>query len=1054
MVRWHRSPSLAPIVLKPLLPKVRTTLLPSAIVLSLAGCTTGSDDATPSPSPQVSCVADGLEQQPRLRFPAGSTFYLPTTDPSCATATWTLSSAPSSNQNAIVVGTDGYSRFTPVVAGTYEFSLTGTDETETLTVIPASDVPFHNYNYYASASIAPVGGELWTANVFAASITRINPATLAVIDTLDVGPWPVALAEVPGQNLAIVAQRGNDTLGLIDVSAGRLVDALWVGDEPSNLLVSADGKTAYVTLATEAAVAVVDLNARAVTGRFAVGPDPLAMALAPDGKTLYVATHRSGHPNRYPFEDDPLADEKDLYKIDVATGASTAFLDIGTTINALLMSADGAHLYVANTLNDTEANLADPEELSFVHEVVALDAETGERAFSADLARQESSGGFAVSLHGMTLAQGLLWVTAEGSDITIGLDPTTLEERQRVATPGRPRSVAAIENALFTHGAQGFTVTGFSAEGNVEGSVTTTSDPRPAAISGGQRYFTGAGREYGQNWSCNSCHLDALTDTIVWNAGPLEDRAVPRPMFWLEGAYPLGWAGYLSNVRNYAFTVNTNVGIRPNTAEAENLWAYLASIMPPPAANGLTERDGSLSEAGLRGKALYEGKAACSSCHATPLTTNHAVLPEGITGGPTDIPALVGIYRHNVWMKHGESRTLLDAVTLASDWLGVSLSPDELSDLTHYIGELTGRDFFLLVSEPLKYAAAAPVNVPITLTFSLPVYDQADNLAHILLKDAAGAAVPAKVDATGRTVTLTPNAALKPGAQYQIVLERGLESFDQKPLFLADGVTSESISFTTAPAPALTLDGEYLWTVQVPGLDFENGEWDTENTSPASVLVSADKSASGAEVVLDYLDNLLYPTQFVVSDSTLISPPIPIPVGPSFADSTGIRGTLVDEDGDGVGDSASGTLTMSGPGFVVPDVAWTFTRPISNEACEEGSSGSPAIVVTRDENGQAVVSWEGAAAISFYVTDPSAILPTGPNATVRNGETYWALEVIDFDLGFVGPVTYGTVPENAADATERHAGHPGATPLEPGRCYKFSVINKSFSTGTLVMKWE
>ena len=63
---------------------------------------------------------------------------------------------------------------------------------------------------------------------------------------------------------ALVAQRGSDTLGLVDIAAGRIIDAIWVGDEPGNVILSQDGSMAYVALSTESAVVAVDMGARAV----------------------------------------------------------------------------------------------------------------------------------------------------------------------------------------------------------------------------------------------------------------------------------------------------------------------------------------------------------------------------------------------------------------------------------------------------------------------------------------------------------------------------------------------------------------------------------------------------------------------------------------------------------------------------------------------------------------------------------------------------------------------------------------------------------------------
>lgn len=1029
-------------------------LLLALPVLSLTSCSGGDDDdASPSPSPtaapQTSCVDDPLSHQPRSRFLTGSTFYLPTLRETCSNERWSLVEAPAENLNVLVEGADGISRFSPVVPGAYRFTLGDTEESVTLQVIEASEAPFHNLNHYGSRTMTAVGDELWVANVFTPTLTRVQTESLKVSGKIEVGAWPVALAYSASQGLVVVAQRGSDTLGLVDVAAGRLVDAIWVGDEPSNVVVSPDGKLAYVNLATEGVVAEVDLAARAVSRRFSVGMDLLGLTLSADGQTLYTAMHRSGQVNQFPFPDFDPTQEKDVFKLDLASGEVTPFLDIGSTLSSLTVNQAGK-LLITNTINNTDVSLTDTEGKSFTHEVTVLDPSSGARLGGADLSRQESSQGAVVSLHTPAETDDRLWVPAEGNDLTLGLDRETLVEEVRVATPGRPRQVLAVGETLFTHGQQGFVLTRFGADGTVTGSVTLEDDPRSAEQAAGQRYFTGAGRAFAETWSCNSCHLDARGDTVVWNAGPNVAHMASRSFFWLEGTRPLGWTAYIDNVRNFAFAVNTNVGVRPTTPEADALYAYLASLMPPPAANGWTTRDGGHSEQGLRGKALYEGKAACSACHALPLTTSGGLLEQGISEGASDIPSLVGSYRHNVWLKDGSETSLRGGVSRAASWLGKSLSDAELDDLTRYVSELTARDFFLLVSEPLSGVQTAAVDEPLTLTFSYPVWNDASNRARITLKDSSGAAVSATVSIQNRHVTVTPEKDLQYSSGYTLEIAAGFEAFDEKKTS-----TLEKVTFTTGAAPELSLEGDYVWTVQAPTLNFSEGTWDYENPTVTVVNLKAQATAGGADVELDYFDGLAYPTYFVVSGPDLVTPALPVPIGPSFSDSTGMQGVLEDEDGDGIADRASGTLTMSGPGFVLPDVSWELSRPLAEDVCEEGQTGKPVITLTPGEAGKPVISWEGSNAISLYVTDPSAVLPAGPTSTVKNGETYWGVEVIDFDLGFVSPVTYSVLPENAADATDRHSNtYTTAAPLENGRCYKFSVINKNFSTGALVVRWS
>ncbi|MCH9683781.1 MAG: Ig-like domain-containing protein [Deltaproteobacteria bacterium] len=988
---------------------------------------------------------------------AGSTFYLPRVDggDKCDGLSWRLSTQPSGSEASVVDGADGYARLTPVVPGRYAMTLEGGNDSRSveLGVVSADERPFYNLNYYPSHSAERVGEELWVANVQVSSITRMDPGSLDVLGEIPVGPWPVSLAWHEGMDFAVVAQRGSDTLGLVDVASGRLIDAIWVGDEPSNVVLSPDGETAYVALKSESAVAVVDLASRTRRARIDVVADPLAMAISPDGSRLWVASHRSGQPSRHPYASDSVEAERDIAVVDTETDEVVDWwLDVGTTLTALMYREETDELMLSRLLNDTMAPLGDETQPSFTYEVAALDPSSGDVLRSTDVGRQATAAGLAVSLHGMTLAEGRLWVVAESSDLAVALDPDSLAELGRVDVPGRPRSIVALGNEVFAHGAQGPSLTKIVGLETVASAAPTT-DSRSATVAAGQAYFTGAGQQYAVNWSCNACHVDGLSDTLVWNAGPFSAEKVSRPFYWLEGTYPLGWDGYLSSVDNYAFTVNTNVGVRPTTEEHAALSAYLSSLMPPPAANGATERDGSLTELALAGKALYEGKAACSSCHPLPLTTTRQVLATGVTEGTTDIPGLVGAYRLGVWHKRGEGTTLSGAVDEVFASLGdPQLDESEREALDRFLLEMTARNFFVLSTEPRAGDTAIAIDQPINVTFSHPVFDDSSNLARVGLRGPDGAEVPVDRDVSedGRHLLLTPQAPLEHGTEYVVAIDPQFESFDQGTLWAPD--TSAPAAWesplTTASAPALRLEGSYRWTVDMPTADLEEQAFDLDQTLEVSVDMVVTETAGGGEAVIDYGQDLVLERAFVIDGDTVRSPALPIPIGPSFADSTGMQATFVDEDGDGVGDFAEGELTISGPGFLESGITWRLTRQTGGGECVEGSAGELPVTVVASPDGP-VVDWGSTEpdAVGVYFIGPDALPPAGPGQPVTGGEVFWAAQLEEFPNGFAGPVTYGVVPPGAVDETAGVGGGDGPVALEPGMCVKVNVLTTNFQQG-------
>ncbi len=974
-----------------------------------------------------------------VRVPVGSVRALPVSDDAaCRDLRWSVADAP--GENEVVDGADG-ARFVPDAPGTWTFAL---GDAATLEVEVVAEAPFHNLFHPPSRSLVAVGDEVWAAQGYAPAVARLGADDLAPRGEIRVGSWPVALAATPDGGTVLVAQAGDDHLGVIDVALGRMVDAIRVGDEPSGVVVSPDGATAYVASATSGEVAVVDLASRARVGTLPAPPDARAMALSADGSTLYVAGHRTGAPARYPYGDDERA--TDVLAVDTASGEVLAtFAEVASTITDLALDEVGGRLLLSGTVSHPERGLVDPGSPPFEAVVSAWSLADGSSLGAVVLGPAAPGEGVVLGPQALARTPDAWWVVAEGSSVAIALDPVTLAETARVPVSGHPRDALALGDRLLVHGSQSFVVEAVEA-GVVAATGAAGVDPRPADVADGQRGFVSPGASYGANYSCNSCHVDGRGDTRVWPAGPFEVWEASRAMFWLEGTAPLGWSGYVVDARTFGYTGYTSIVAKwPTVHEAESLGGFLASLMPPAAANDWTTRSGELSEAGRRGREVFED-AACAACHPGPLATDNATLPEGLTPERSSTPSLVGVYRHNVWLKRADVSSLRDATVAALEALGNDrLSEAEIDDLTRYLAEATDRDLFLLARTPLADATAVGADAPIRLTFNQPLWDAAANRARLHLR-VDGEEVAADVTLDGRHATIAPAAPLPASAEVEVVVDAGLEAFDGRT-----SAAAERFGFTTAAAPSVALDGAYELEVDLPVIDFVNGGFDADATLPIRSELIAVAGRDGAALDLDLGQGLRWAMSAVIEGDTLHLPPFPLSFGFSMAQGQAIVATLVDEDGDGVADVASGTVRMTGPGFDEDGVAWTLRRP---RGCEPGAEGDVAVAVSTGPGGEPVIDWGGARALGLYVTDPGANLPVGPGQVVSNGAAYWVLEAAAFPIGFDGPVTYGEVPRRAVDASATHGAPVGGAALEAGACYTFSVVTDRFQTGSFTVVWE
>ncbi|MGB0640315.1 MAG: Ig-like domain-containing protein, partial [Myxococcota bacterium] len=679
----------------------------------------------------------------------------------------------------------------------------------------------------------------------------------------------------------------------------------------------------------------------------------------------------------------------------------------------------------------------------FEAQVQEFNADSGVWLQTATLQPAGEGEGYVLGPQGLAVDENTVWVVAQDSEVLIGLNKEDLAETVRIPTIGGPRSILIDDRQTWVHSALTMQVHKV-VEDSVVSTTSTGADPRPAELAAGLLHYVRPGESYGQNFSCNSCHYDGRGDTQVWRAGPFETWELSRPMMWLEGTAPLGWGAYVNDTQTFGYTGFASIIAKwPTNEMGEELGTFLQSLVPPPKANGLTQRDGQLSAAALDGKEIFEGKAGCTGCHSGPLSTTNQTFEEGITEGRVSTPSLVGAYRHRAWLKDGSAHSLEEATRAAAEWAGVTdLSDEDVDAIGRYLRELTDRDFFVLGHEPVATRTFIGVDEPIVLIFNQPVWTGEDNLALFSVVNDAGETVAIDRSVEGRRVTLTPQAPLNAGSSYTAIVDAGVESFDERSL-----TSAVEVDFMTAASSTVAFVGRYTLTVDLPAFDFEI---DAPNPDVTIAMVNpfeAELSASGSDIVLELNDGLTWNTEVIIQGVDFEIPAMPIRAANSLAQGSAITGSAEDTDSDGIVDYATGTFVVSGPGFHIEDVVWTIEPEAETVDCAPGSEGTVAVEVNVTDDG-IDIGWGEQGALGLYVTTYGADLPLGPGAVVSNGEAFWAIGTTAFPSGFYGPISYGELPEGASDISEENGAPLGGAELEAGNCYQFSVITDAFQIGS------
>ena len=172
------------------------------------------------------------------------------------------------------------------------------------------------------------------------------------------------------------------------------------------------------------------------------------------------------------------------------------------------------------------------------------------------------------------------------------------------------------------------------------------------------------------------------------------DRNVKGLRGHIADTAPFRWSGYDRTLEGFIREEVAGLLHGPKLPESQiqALAGYVESLALLP--NPFRPEDGSLTPAGARGKALFEGRAACSQCHAGPKagggrsawigTTPHGVMLE--------VPHLAGVYDTDPYLHDGRARTLEEIFDRYDPGKlhgkAQTLSPDERKDLLEYVREL------------------------------------------------------------------------------------------------------------------------------------------------------------------------------------------------------------------------------------------------------------------------------------------------------------------------------------------------------------------------------
>ncbi|MFZ5833649.1 MAG: hypothetical protein ACOY3P_26475 [Planctomycetota bacterium] len=559
-------------------------------------------------------------------------------------------------------------------------------------------------------------------------------------------PAPATGAAVRGDSAYITTAEPAGRVLIVDLPSGTVQKQFRVGHTPMSPVLSADGQTLYVANRFNNSVGFVELSTGAQRS-VEVIREPVAMALTPDGRRLFVANHL---PCVRPFLDDenPLiaaevsvidtAERRVLNNIELPNGSQG--------LRGIALSPDSRYAVVTHILshytippmqiehgaiNMNALSILDAQSMEWIDSVMLDDPHAGAAnpwgvCFSADGQRLLVTHAGTHELSVIDFPKLIARVSEKkGASGVYGKNALAMMAgiRQRVRLPAAgPRAVCEIGGWSYVAGYFSDDLAAFDLK-----SIDVQAEPVVRRIElekfaehsparEGERYFNDASLCFEQWQSCGSCHPDGRSDALYWDLlndgmGNTKDTknllmaALTPPVMWRGVRADAGMA-VRAGIHHIQF-------VEPKPEQAEAIEAYLTSMksVPSPHLNAdvleFPKTDdascskchnpgvprGSPTESARRGKAIFEGKAGCATCHPHPTFTAMREVDPGLGSGvPYDIPSLVEVWRTAPYLHNSEALSLEEAITdynfLEKRGRTKDLSEQELEDLLEYLKSL------------------------------------------------------------------------------------------------------------------------------------------------------------------------------------------------------------------------------------------------------------------------------------------------------------------------------------------------------------------------------
>jgi len=558
----------------------------------------------------------------------------------------------------------------------------------------------------AALQFSSDGKLLYVVEQDEALVEVLDPSSGAVLASIPTGgKQPTSIAVSPDGQTALVANSLSGSVAILDLATRTLRSSVPLPGGPRSV-VWARPDTAFVSLEQLDAVAVLDPRSGSITKTIPVaamaqrdgapwllsntpaGRRPGAMALTPDGKTLVCATLSGGA----------------ISLIDTESLREKHWLRIpAVNLRGIALSRSGDTAYVTAQQPNEARTTGRPEETwsngvwvvelggerSRVGRMIPLDTNEDGAADPSGVVMDSDGESLFVSLSG---AHGLAQVKLGGRGGSLHRVPVGVNPRSVTVRPG------SGEVWVANHLGSSLSVLSGDELQQVR-TVTLKPATRPDLRLRGRFLFSSGHLARGERFTCNSCHPDGGTDGLAWKFSHLKDGVERRNSRSIRGdvllTAPYRWSGKEQDFEDFVNDEIVGFFGKPKLGhnDLHALWD-LANDFPQPA-NPHRAAMGAFTPRAERGRQLFAGRAACSSCHAGTQaggTGKREAVGTTPTGLKLDVPHLSAVFDSAPYLHDGRASSLeaIFSEHNESKLHGKAhlLSEMELGDLLQFVREL------------------------------------------------------------------------------------------------------------------------------------------------------------------------------------------------------------------------------------------------------------------------------------------------------------------------------------------------------------------------------